>query len=145
MSSTHESFREHVEVKTASDRSFGLTVGGILVLIAAWRWTFGESEPGWGTVLLATAGAALFGLGLLASAWLAPLNRAWTKLGLLLGRVMTPVVLALVFALSVVPVGLVRRALGHDPLRLRRQTGSDGYWIRRQPPGPEPRSMTDQF
>ena len=120
-------------------------VGGILILIAAWRWTFGESEPAWGTVLLAAVGAALFGLGLLAPAWLAPLNRAWTKLGLLLGRLMTPVVLALVFALSVVPIALVRRALGHDPLRLRRQARSGSYWIQRQPPGPEPRSMIDQF
>jgi hypothetical protein len=59
--------------------------------------------------------------------------------------VVNPIVMGLVFYGAVLPTGLVMRALGHDLLRLRRDAKADSYWIRRQPPGPAPQSMVDQF
>jgi hypothetical protein len=53
--------------------------------------------------------------------------------------------MAFVFFGAVLPTGLVMRALGKDPLRLKRQPDANSYWIERRPPGPAPKSMKDQF
>jgi hypothetical protein len=64
---------------------------------------------------------------------------------MLLHNVVNPIVMALVFFATVLPTGLVMRALGKDLLRLKRQPNVDSYWIERRPPGPTPESMKDQF
>ena len=69
----------------------------------------------------------------------------WLAFGLLLHQVLNPIVLALLFFGAVLPTGLVMRALGKDLLRLRLKPETDSYWIARQPPGPAPESMVDQF
>jgi hypothetical protein len=76
---------------------------------------------------------------------LAPLNRIWTKLGLLMATVVSPIVLGLLFFIVVTPVGLLMRLVGKDPLRLRHDSGANSYWIVRQPPGPPGDTMRDQF
>jgi hypothetical protein len=58
---------------------------------------------------------------------------------------MNPVVTGLIFLLIVTPAGLLLRLLGKDPLRIRRDLKADSYWIRRDPPGPEPATMINQF
>ena len=73
------------------------------------------------------------------------LNRLWMRLGLLLGRVVSPVAIGVVYYVSVVPTGLLMRALGKDPLRLKFDREAVSYWIKRDPPGPDPRDMSDQF
>ena len=84
-------------------------------------------------------------LGLLAPRILHPLNVAWTHLGILLGKIVTPVVMFLVYVVSVIPVGLLVRLLGKDLLRLKPNKGESSYWIERTPPGPPPESLKDQF
>ena len=76
---------------------------------------------------------------------LAPLNRLWTRFGLLLHRLVSPLVLGVMFFLVITPMGLVMRALGKDPLRLQRDRAARTYWIDRQPPGPAPDSLNNQF
>jgi len=78
------------------------------------------------------------------TAALAPLNKWWTKLGLLLYRVVSPIVLGLLFYVTLTPIALVMRLLGKDPLRLRRDPDAASYWIDRSPP-PAPESMKNQF
>lgn len=142
--STHEHFVEHIEVRTASDRAFGLTVGGILAAIGLYRALLG-SGPDWVAGLLLLVGLVLLALGQLAAQRLAPLNRAWTRLGLLLFKIVNPVVMLLIYAIGIVPVGLIMRAVGHDPLRRRREPEAASYWIERQPPGPAPETIVNQF
>ena len=84
-------------------------------------------------------------LALAAPAFLGPLNRLWTKFGLLLHRIVNPVVLGLMFYIAVVPVALIMRLLGKDPLQRRFDPQADSYWQPRNPPGPAPKSMVDQF
>jgi Saxitoxin biosynthesis operon protein SxtJ len=142
--SLHEDFGRHEEVKGSSDRGFGLTVGGILVAIAALRiWL----HDGYGTfeLVLAPIGICLVVLGLVRPQSLAVLNRAWTKLGLLMFKVISPVVLALLYVITFVPIGLIMRASGRDPLRLKRDPEASTYWIKREPPGPAPETMIHQF
>lgn len=93
---------------------------------------------------MATAGAFLFA-GLFLPRILSPLNLAWLRFGLLLHRITSPLILAMLFYLTVLPTGLVMRALGKDPLRLRFDRSARSYWIERSPPGPEPQSLRNQF
>ena len=67
------------------------------------------------------------------------------KLGEILSRVVSPVVLGLMFFGLMTPFGLVLRWLRADPLRRRRQPQAASYWIEREPPGPPPGSLKNQF
>jgi Saxitoxin biosynthesis operon protein SxtJ len=110
----------------------------VLTLLNGWRG--GRLWP-W------TGGLAVLFLAssLLYPAVLNPLNRMWLKFGLLLHKVVNPIVMGLLFFGTVLPTGLVMRAIGKDLLRLKRQPDADSYWIGRQPPGPAAETMKDQF
>lgn len=137
-------YQEHHEIKTASDRSFGLTVGGILLLIEAVRtWQSGGVDI-FGYILI-TIGMPLFLLGLFYPKPLSFLNNAWTRLGFLLFKVFNPVVMFLIYLLTILPTGLVLRLMGKDPLRRKFQKEASSYWIKRDPAGPTPESMKNQF
>jgi saxitoxin biosynthesis operon SxtJ-like protein len=137
----HEDFSRKEDIKPSSDRSFGLVIAAVFLLITFWPLVHAEPALWW-----ALAVAAVFAL--LALTWtaaLAPLNKWWTKLGLLLYRVVSPIVLGLLFYVAVMPVGLLLRVLGKDLLQLRRDPDVATYWIDRTPPGPASESMKNQF
>jgi hypothetical protein len=95
-----------------------------------WPWAKG-GLPRWWAVVFAVA---FLVAGLFAPRVLAPLNKLWFRFWLLLNRVINPIVMAIVFVGAIVPTGLLLRAFGKDLLRLKRQPGSDSYWIVREPP-----------
>jgi hypothetical protein len=130
-----------VAVRGSSDRQFGLVVGLFLIAVSLWPLI---SHRRMRTPVL-VAGAVLLLAAALAPFLLHPLNRAWTMLGVLLGRVVNPVVMAVLFYLVFTPVGLLLRLLGKDPLRLRWDAQAASYWVERQPPGPPPETMANQF
>jgi hypothetical protein len=139
--STHEVFEREEKIVAGSDRSFGLVMAGAFALLTALNaWHAGRVWP-W------TAGlaAAFLVAALLRPALLNPLNRIWLKFGLLLHKIVNPVIMALLFYGTVLPTGLVMRAMGKDLLRLRREPDAESYWIVRAPPGPAPETMKDQF
>jgi hypothetical protein len=114
--------------------------GAFAVLAALNAWHHGRTWP------FMTVAVALFLLAaLLYPAALKPLNRAWLKFGLLLHEVVNPIIMGLVFYGTVLPTGLVMRAMGKDLLRLKLQPEAESYWIVRQPPGPAADTMKDQF
>jgi len=137
----HESFVRDEDLRTGSDRAFGLIMGlaftlvGLLPLLhrhgVRW-WSVGLAA---GLLLVSATRPDLLG----------PVNRLWHRLGLLLHMVVSPVVLGLLFFTTVTPIGLVMRALGRDLLRLRFDPGAQTYWIERRPPGPSADSMPRQF
>jgi len=140
----HERIESDERIEGPTDRAFGLTVGGILValaLVKAFLFT-GWTALAWA---LLSIGAALVALGLLRPPLLAPLNRAWLRLGLFLFKIVNPIVMFLIYATTVVPIGLWLRLRGKDLLRLRRDPAAASYWIPREPPGPAPESMRNQF
>jgi hypothetical protein len=148
--SAHETFMHEQSIEGSSDRGFGLTVGGILLAIALVRvglgwWSWGAVVLGWVEWALGGVGLVLLSLGLIAPAIPAPLNKGWTKLGLLLFKIVNPIVLALIFLLTIVPIGLLLRLFGKAPLRLQFDAGAKSYWIERDPPGPAPNTMPQQF
>jgi hypothetical protein len=146
--SFHEDYSRNQDVKRSSDCGFGLTVGSILLAIAAVRAGFqlwDGTAPGLVEVVLAGSGLLLFGFGLLAPARLAPLNRAWTKLGLILFKVINPAVLGVIYTTTIVPIGLLMRLMRRDLLHLKFDRQAPSYWVIREPPGPAPETMIHQF
>ena len=92
------------------------------------------------------AAAALFAaMAVSAPRALFPLNYVWFRFGLLLHRVISPVVIGGVFFLCVTPIGFLLRLFGKDVLSLRRRDDLTSYWIVRDPPGPEAGTMINQF
>ena len=139
--STHESFSRDETVVAGSDRTFGFVMAGAFAAVTLLNgWHSGKLWPWTGGLAAAFLAAAL-----LRPAALNPLNRAWLKFGLLLHKIVNPVVMAVVFYGTVLPTGLVMRMLGRDLLRLKWQPDTDSYWIARRPAGPAPESMKDQF
>jgi hypothetical protein len=97
-------------------------------------------HAGWLAVAAAFAAVAV-----LAPAWLAPMNRLWFRFGMLLHHVVNPIVMGVLFFAVILPIALLMRAFGKDPLRLKHDAQASTYWIAREPPGPAPGSMRKQF
>jgi hypothetical protein len=139
--STHEVFYREEKIVAGSDRSFGLVMAGALAVVSSVNiWHIGRVWPWTGSI------AALFlAAALLRPAILHPLNLLWLKFGLLLHKIVNPVLMGLIFYGTVLPTGMVARLMGKDLLRLKLQPDADSYWIPRTPPGPAPETMKDQF
>ena len=139
--SGHEDFNRPEPMRTSSDRSFGLTVGGILTIIGLAPLLKGH-EARWPVL---GPGATLLLLALTRPSLLRLVNLLWTRLGLLLNRVVSPVAIGLMFYLVFTPAGFLFRLFGRDPLRLRLDRKSKSYWIARERKDPDDDSMANQF
>ena len=137
----HEDLSRTHQSKGFSDRSLGVTFSAFFALLAIlplrhhrpfqWRWL--------------VVSAILLLIGQVAPALLHPVSRVWAKLALLLHKVVNPITTAIMYFLVFVPAGLIFRVLGKDPLRLKLEPDAESYWIVRDPPGPAPESMRNQF
>ena len=89
--------------------------------------------------------AVLFaGVTLLAPQALTRLNRLWYDLGMLLGKITSPVVLGVIFFVLITPVALALRLFGRDYLKMRKRS-VESYWVDRSPPGPPSDSFKNQY
>jgi hypothetical protein len=137
----HENLTRDEPAAAGSERSFGLVMSIVLGGLGLLNFLHGGIVWPW----LWIAGA-LFGFaGLLWPKALAPLNRAWLRLGLAMHVIVEPLVLGLVFYGAVLPIGLLMRVKHRDPLNLRIERDRTSYWIKREPPGPQPHTMKNQF
>jgi hypothetical protein len=139
--SSNETIVSHRKVVAGSNRNFGLVFAGFFAIVGVALPLIRGHAPCWWALV---AAALFLTLALAAPQLLAPLNRLWFRVGLALGRVVSPVVMAFVYYGVVVPIGLVMRARGKDPLRLGRSAAAASYWIEREP-GPRRGSMSRQF
>lgn len=135
----HEHYTREETLEVGSDRSFCFVVGGVLFAIAAYHLWHGGMA---GYVWLAFA-APLLALGVLKPSLAHPLNRQWMKLGALLARLTNPVFLMLIYVVSIVPIGLILRVLGKDPMRRKLDKAAPTYWQARD--DSQQSSMTNQF
>ena len=125
----------------SSDRFFGLLFGAFWSLMAMAPLRKGEPIRAWAVIL-----AAVFLVtSLIRPTLLGPLNQLWQRLGQLLQKLTNPIVMAVLYFSTIVPFGLIVRLLNRDVLRLKWDPGQTSYWIPRDPPGPRPESMKDQF
>ena len=137
----HEDLGREDAPKAGSNRNFGLVFAAVFTVIALWPLVSAAAPRWW-----ALAVAALFAIvAVMRPHVLAPLNMVWYRFGLLLHTIINPVVMAVLFFAVVTPTGLLMRAFGNDPMRLRREPDAKSYWIEREPPGPAPDTMRHQF
>jgi len=122
----HEHFRD-TEVIPPSERATGIVFACVALLVAAFSYATPTVA---GPALAVSAAFAL--TSWLRPAFLAPLNRAWFRLSLLLNRVVNPVVMLLIYSVAIVPAGLVMQVL-RDPLAAKRPRERSSYWRDRDP------------
>lgn len=134
----HESYAES-DVKPPSARSTGLVFVGVAVIIAVLFRANAVVMP----VALTVAGVLLL-LSLAAPRLLEPLSIVWFKFGMLLGRIVNPIVMFLMFAIAMVPMGLLMR-IGHDPMRSKREPDATTYWLEPDAAEAKVSSMKNQF
>src|SRR2546425_6159546 len=117
-----------------SDRKFGWTFAALFFVVGAF------SHP-W----MMAVGAAFALVTLTRAHWLAPLKHAWMKFGEALNRVVSPLVMGIIFFAVFTPVALVMRLAGRDALSRRYEPAAASDWERRRPPGPADDSFTNLF
>jgi len=112
--------------KKNSNRSFGILFFVVFLIISLWPLLKGNDLRNWSLII-----SILFLiLGLLKSKFLTPLRRIWIKFGELLGKIISPIVLAIVFFTVVTPIGLFMKVLRKDLLNIK-FTNDKSYWIKR--------------
>jgi len=124
-----------------SNRSFGWTFTGIFAVAGvygAWR-----GGPQLGALLFLALVTAM--VTITRDSWLTPFNRAWMKLGEMMGRVVSPIVLGAIFFAVFTPVGVLMRAFGRDTMYRRFEPAAKSNWVTRDPPGPADNSYRNMF
>ena len=112
----------------SSNRSFGLLFFVVFLIIGLWPLKNSENL----NIYFLTASVIFLLLGLINSKLLTPLNKSWIKLGEILGIVIAPIVMALVYFAILTPVSLIVRVFGKDLLNLKFLKEKDTYWIKRK-------------
>lgn len=144
MSQSHENYAEFAHKDGPSNRSFGLTVGGILAAIGLYNWLWKGSPAGW-VLLFLLPGLALVIAGLLAPQSLHLLNTWWMRLALLMARIVNPVLMLLIFVAGFLPFALFMRLIKRDVLKRSFDRQAETYWVTRPPQTSSSDSMKNQF
>ena len=114
--------------KKSSNKSFGILFFLVFFVFGLWPLTK-EMSP---NVYLIIISVIFLTLGLLNSKLLSPLNEIWIKFGEILGRIIAPLIMALVYFLILTPISLLVRAFGKDLLGLKYLKQQNSYWIKRK-------------
>ena len=125
------------KLKAGSNRSFGIVFFIVFLLVALYPLTYGGDIRNW---IILISLIFLF-LGLLNSKILTPLNKLWFKFGIFLGKIVSPIIMGIIFFLIVTPIGLIMRILRKDILNLK-YNKNKSYWIEKN--GPKSK-MKNQF
>ena len=125
------------DVKIGSNRSFGIVFFAVFLIIAIYPLINGDELRLWSLII----SIFLLFLGLINSQILNPFNKLWFKFGIFLGKIISPLVMGIIFFLVVTPIGILMRLLNKDLLNLKFNNNSS-YWIEKT----EPKSkMKNQF
>ena len=125
------------DIKISSNRSFGIVFFIVFLIIALYPLSYSEEIRVWSLII----SIIFLILGLLNSKILTPLNKLWYKFGIFLGKLVSPLIMGIIFFLVVTPIGLIMRLFGKDVLNLK-YNNNKSYWIEKN--GPKSK-MKNQF
>ena len=125
------------KIRISSNRSFGIVFFTVFFIVSIYPIFKGGDLRIWSLII----SIIFLILGLLNSKILTPLNKIWFKFGVLLGNIISPIVMGIVFFIVVTPISLLMKALGKDVLNLKKNTNKS-YWIEKT--GPKSK-MKEQF
>ena len=124
-------------IKIGSNRSFGIVFFIVFLIIGLYPIINNENLRVWSIII----SLIFLSLGLINSKLLNPLNKLWFKFGILLGKIVSPIIMAIIFFFVVTPIGILMRLLKKDLLNLN-FSSNKSYWIEKN----EPKSkMKNQF
>ena len=115
------------KIKISSNKSFGIVFFTVFLIIAIWPLLNGYEIRSWSLII----SIVFLLLGILNAKILTPLNKIWFKIGILLGNVISPIVMSIIFFLVVTPTSFIMKILGNDLLNLKKNT-KNSYWIKKQ-------------
>ena len=125
------------EIKISSNRNFGIVFFIVFLVIAIYPLINSSEIRFWSLIL-----SLLFLLlGLIDSKILTPFNKLWFKFGIFLGKIISPLVMGIIFFFVVTPIGFIMRLLSKDILNLK-YNNENSYWIKKT--GPKSK-MKNQF
>ncbi len=125
------------QIKISSNKSFGIVFFIVFLIIALYPMIKDGDIRLWSLIL----SLIFLILGLINSIILTPLNRLWFKFGIFLGKIVSPIILGIIFFLVVTPTGILLRLFGRDVINLK-YNKNNSYWIKKT--GPKSK-MKDQF
>ena len=125
------------DIKISSNRSFGIVFFIVFLLIALYPLSYSGEIRVWSSII----SLIFLVLGLLNSKILTPLNKLWFRFGIFLSKIISPLIMGIIFFLVVTPIGLIMRILGKDVLNLK-YNKNKSYWIEKN--GPKSK-MKNQF
>ena len=126
-----------MKIKLPSNRNFGIVFFLFFLVISLWPLLSSGEIRHWSFLI----SIIFLVLGIINSKVLTPLNRLWIKFGILLGKIVSPVVMGIIFFIVVTPISLILKVIGKDTLNLKKNN-SKSYWIQKEEPKS---SMKDQF
>ena len=118
------------EIKMSSNRNFGLVFFVVFLIFSFWPLTYDGSIRIWFAII----SLIFLILGLMNSKLLTPLNKLWFKFGIILGAIIAPISMGVVFFLVITPIGIIMRIMGKDLLKKRYDKKKATYWIIRGKP-----------
>ena len=116
-------------IQISSNKSFGIVFSFVFLFIALYPLSYSGEIRGWSAII----SLIFLVLGLLRSKILTPLNKVWFKFGIFLGKIISPLIMGIIFSLVVTPIGLIMRILGKDLLNLKYNMNKS-YWIKKNGP-----------
>ena len=119
--------KRNSNIKISSNRNFGLVFFIVFLIVCIWPLTYDEPIRFWSAII----SSVFLILGLMNSKLLTPLNKLWFKFGMILGAIVSPVVMGVVFFLVVTPIGLIMKIMGKDLLNKKYDNKKITYWIKR--------------
>ena len=125
------------DIKISSNRSFGIVFFVVFILISLYPLINNDGIKIWSLFI----SLIFLILGLLNSKILTPLNKLWAKFGIFLGKIISPIIMGIIFFLVVTPIGLIMRLIGKDLLNIK-YSDNKSYWIEKT--GPKSK-MKNQF
>ena len=125
------------DVKISTNKSFGIVFFIFFLVIALYPLTYNENIRIWSL----TISFIFLTLGLSNSKFLTPLNKLWFKLGMFLGKIVSPLIMGIIFFLVVTPISLIMKLMRKDILNLK-FNNNKSYWIEKK--GPQSK-MKNQF
>ena len=125
----------------SNDKSFGLVFAVLFCVFGSYLlWIDFKIAA----IIILSFAILFVALAYIAPQLLAPLNRRWSKLGALLGKIVSPIVLGVIFFVLITPISIIMRLFGRDELKMKKRS-LDSYWVDRSPPGPSSDSFKNQY
>jgi Saxitoxin biosynthesis operon protein SxtJ len=128
--------------KIPTDQIFGLFIAGLLVILSAYTGYRGADIS-----VVCGLISISFVIGLVAflkPRLLVPLKKIWLMIGEIMGKIISPITLGIIFFMIITPISIIGRLMGRDELRLKRRV-AQSYWVNREPSGPDGDSFKNQY